>query len=266
MTAPTSPYLPESPSAADAGTALALFPEDNQDDEEFANLMRERTKQRKEREDAALAHLRVQVRRLEAALAAETKRRVQAVAEVKKEAQAAIDQVSSQWKESLEKEGTEADERLSLLDERISILEKRWEEDVIGLETAITTKATVWKSALEDVQNQAEAERKSRLQREGRLMQRIQEVSDEYQEKWKEERRDRTADLTSLTERVHVQEGTRDSQVKGLEARIQEALKDLDAALKQEISERQVQDESIVGALNKYTAQVQTSLSFVSGV
>ena len=253
MTAPASP-------------PTALTVPDDGDDQAFANLMRERTKQRKEREDQALAHLRVQVRRLEAALAAETKRRVAAVAALQQEAQTAIAQVAEQYQTALAQEGQVANERYLKLEQRVEALEKRWESDVVQVESAIQTKATVWKAALDDVQAQAETERKARLQREGRLMQRIEQVAEDYQEKWKTERHDRVSEMTTLTERVRVQEEARENQVRGLESRIQEALKELDTALQQEIVERQAHDQELVTALNNYTATVQSSLTFVSGV
>jgi len=269
MTAPSTPS-PFSPSGStistpnEASSALSIL-QDPKNDEEFAHLMRERTKQRKEREDAALAHLRVQVSNLEAALAAETKRRVQAVADVKAEARAAVESVTAQWKASLQKEGTEANQRLAVLEERIQKLEDRWESDVSTIEKVVATKSTAWKSALDEVQSKAESERKARLQREGRMMQRIQELSDQYEEQWKVERRDRTAAVHALTQRVEIQEGERAAQVKGLQGRIQTALAELESALNEETRERKAQDEELVSVLNRYTAQVQTSLSYVSG-
>jgi hypothetical protein len=256
LTTPTTPDL-----------ALALFPDAAQkDDQDFRDLMRERTKQRKEREDAQLANLRVQVRRLEAALGAETKRRVQAVAAAQAQAQQAVEQVAQQWKASLEKEGNETNARVAMLEERLDLLEQRWEKDVQDVGTAITTRSLTWKAALEDLKAQADAERKSRLQREGRLLQRIQDVSEQYQEQWKEERHTRVSELSNLTERVHIQEDARGAQVTKLETSIEEALLELNSALLKEMKERESQDEELVTVLNTYTANVQQSLSFVSGV
>lgn len=244
-------------------TGLIVVPHN---DEEFAALLRERTKQRKEREDAALAELRVHVRRLEAALTAETKRRVAAVSELQTQAKHAVDTVLVQWKESLGRESAETQERLNVLEQRLVALEERWERDVKALDGTIANKAKAWKTSLEELQSQAETERKARLQREGKILQRIQELSEQYQEQWKEERHARVAELSALTGRVHIQEDARDAQVKKLEERIHVALEGLNVALRQESTERQERDDEIVDALNKYTAQVQTSLSFVSGV
>lgn len=238
----------------------------NHDDQNFSSVLRERMKQRKEREDAAVAHLRVQVKRLEAALTAETKRRVQAVKEVQEQAKEAVNQVTALWRESLEKEGTEVNQRLASLEDRINHLENRWKGDVSAIEKNIDNKATQWKSALEELQTQAEMERKARMRREERIMQQINEVSEKYEKSWKEERHLRVTELSKLTERVKTQEDIRDAQVKGLEERIQEALDDLNNALETEANERQTQDTEIVTALNKYTEQVQSSLSFVSGI
>ncbi|GAX13180.1 hypothetical protein FisN_17Hh110 [Fistulifera solaris] len=223
-------------------------------------------KQRKEKEDAAVAHLRVQVKHLEAALTAETKRRVQAVKEVQEQAKAAVSQVTALWKESVEKEGTEMNRRLASLEERIAELEEHWKRDVSSIENNIDSKAKQWESALGELQAQAETERKSRSRREEQIMQQINDVSEKYEKSWKEERHHRVSEVGKLTERVKTQEDVRDAQVKRLEGRIQKALDDLNNALEVEVNERQTRDTEIVTALNKYTEQVQTSLSFVSGI
>ena len=236
------------------------------DDQNFSNVLRERMKQRKEKEDAALAQLRVQVKHLEAALTAETKRRVQAVKEVQEQAKEAVNQVTTLWKESVTKEGTEMNRRLASLEDRITELEDRWRGDVSSIEKNIDSKATHWECALGELQAQAETERKSRLRREEQIMQQINEVSEKYEKSWKEERHHRVSEVSKLTERVKTQEDIRDAQVKGLEGRIQKALDDLNDALAVEVSERQTRDTEIVTALNKYTEQVQSSLSFVSSI
>jgi chromosome segregation ATPase len=236
------------------------------DDQNFSNVLKERMKQRKEKEDAALAHLRVQVKHLEAALTAETKRRVQAVKEVQEQAKEAVSQVTALWKESVEKEGTEMNRRLASLEERIADLEEHWKRDVTSIEKNIDSKAKQWESALGELQAQAETERKSRSRREEQIIQQINDVSEKYEKCWKEERHYRVSEVSKLTERVKTQEDVRDAQVKGLEGRIQKALDDLNNALEVEVNERQTRDTEIVTALNKYTEQVQTSLSFVSGI
>jgi hypothetical protein len=236
------------------------------DDQNFSNVLKERMKQRKEKEDAAVAHLRVQVKHLEAALTAETKRRVQAVKEVQEQAKAAVSQVTALWKESVEKEGTEMNRRLASLEERIAELEEHWKRDVSSIENNIDSKAKQWESALGELQAQAETERKSRSRREEQIMQQINDVSEKYEKSWKEERHHRVSEVGKLTERVKTQEDVRDAQVKRLEGRIQKALDDLNNALEVEVNERQTRDTEIVTALNKYTEQVQTSLSFVSGI
>ena len=111
-----------------------------------------------------------------------------------------------------------------------------------------------------------EADMKVRLQREEQLLQQVDDLSEQYQERWKKERGERKADLRELTERVQVQEDVRDAQVQALEKRFKEALDDVKMQLQVEVKEREEQDHAIVRALNKYTAKVQSSLSFVSGV
>ena len=240
--------------------------DNNNDDDDFAQQMRERTKQRKEREDATLAHLRVQVRRLEAALTAETKRRVAAVAAAQTAAATAVQQVSDEWKNIVSQEQTQTAERLLLLEQRIAQLEVAWQQDVRKLHGRIQTSAESCDSKLTALQDETQISTQARLQREEELLQQINDLSAQYQERWKQERAERKTVVQELTERVQLQEQVRDGQVQALEKQFQEALDQVKTDLQVETAEREEQDQAIVAALNKYTAQVQSSLSFVSGV
>ena len=238
----------------------------NDDDDEFAQEMRQRTQQRKERQDAALAHLRVQVRRLEAALTAETKRRVQAVAAVQKQAADAVQEVSEQWKQVYQQEQTASQERLDILQKKVVDLEHQWQTDVQRLQGQIDSSAEHSQKTLSEVKEQMEKVESARVARQEQLIQQLDSLSEKYNAQWKTERQDRVESLHALTQRVQLQEDVRDAQVSALEGRFQEALQDLSEEVQQEAAQRQEQDQAIVAAFNKYTAQVQSSLSFVSGV
>ena len=267
----TGPTYSNDPSTADdsvfAPTVVDVDDnDDDDDDDDFARQMRERTKQRREREDAALAHLRVQVRHLEAALTAETKRRVAAVAAASEAAAEAVQQVAEEWQKTVVSEQNETGRRLQLLEERVEKLEHVWQRDVRQLHGKIETSAESCNAKLDVLEEKMEADMKVRLQREEQLLQQVDDLSEQYQERWKKERGERKADLRELTERVQVQEDVRDAQVQALEKRFKEALDDVKMQLQVEVKEREEQDHAIVRALNKYTAKVQSSLSFVSGV
>ena len=144
----TGPTYSNDPSTADdsvfAPTVVDVDDnDDDDDDDDFARQMRERTKQRREREDAALAHLRVQVRHLEAALTAETKRRVAAVAAASEAAAEAVQQVAEEWQKTVVSEQNETGRRLQLLEERVEKLEHVWQRDVRQLHGKIENKRRV---------------------------------------------------------------------------------------------------------------------------
>jgi hypothetical protein len=238
----------------------------NKDNDEFAQMMRDRTKQKREKQDTALAHLRVQVRHLEAALAAETRRRCQAVATVQAAAAAAVATVADQWKLQYQDDQAETNQRMNVLEARIQELERQWQGDVRRMQSVVHSSAEQCQTTLASLQEQMDVDNKTRLQREGQVMQQLHDLGDEYASRWKTERQDRVQALHELTQRVELQENVRDAQVDALARRFQEALEDLSSALEVERQERSVEDMALVAAQNRFTAKVQSSLTFMADI
>ena len=79
---------------------------------------------RKEREDYHIAHIKVQMGRLEDALAAETKRRVDATTALDELARTQVHKMEERVREQLEEENEMLQARLTALEERVRILEE----------------------------------------------------------------------------------------------------------------------------------------------
>jgi len=236
------------------------------DDSSFEEIMRNATQQRRQREDAQIGELRVTVRRLEAALTAETKRRLAAVKALQDTTQQELKELEKRLVQQLRQEQEDMDERFNKLESRIAKLEDRFETDVVTIHHDVDAKAQEIEANLQELQSTADQERQNRLQREGRLLQQLDEISTIYENRWKSERQDRISSLQILKDRVDQQDSQMTHQVSSYESRLQQELALLQQELQQESTERQVQDEQIVAALNRYTQQLQKSLSIVSGV
>ena len=255
---------PTTPEKNDKSDALVHYNDSTFQD--FEDLMRNATQQRRQREDAQVGELRVTVRRLEAALAAETKRRMAAVQKLRESCKEELKQLEERVVQQLQQDQQSTDERLSKLEQRISKLEDRFETDVVTLHKDIDSKTQAIEDHLQELKLDAEQERQNRLQREGRLLQQLTEISTIYEDRWKSERQDCISTLQLVKDRVEQQDSQLTHQVSNYERKLQQELQLLQQELQQESDERQMQDEQIVAALNRYTQQLQKSLSIVSGV
>jgi tRNA U34 5-carboxymethylaminomethyl modifying GTPase MnmE/TrmE len=107
-------------------------------------------------------------------------------------------------------------------------------------------------------------ERKARLKREGSLLQQIESHANEFEDRWETERVDRLERIARLEEQVNRQEAQRTQEQESFQRKVQEGLEALRQELEDEVQEREKEDEEIVSALNRYTQQLQQSLSILS--
>lgn len=206
----------------------------------------------------------MQIGRLEDALAAETKRRVDATTALDELARTQIFDMEQRLRQQLQEEHRGLQVRLDALDDRLEALEQKWNTDSNDQIELVRGKAGDLNKSLQSIQEQQDAERKARLKREGNLLQQVELHAKEFQERWNEERTDRIQKLGELQDRIVRHEARFTMEQKLYEERIEAELTLLKEELTQEVKERQTQDEEIVAALNRYTQQLQQSLAILS--
>jgi hypothetical protein len=219
---------------------------------------------RREKEEYHMAALKVQMVRLEDALAAETKRRVDATTRLDELARTQIYEMEQRLRKQLEEDHQEVKERLDTLEERLCALEQKWMKDSGDQMEIVQNKAADLGKELQIIQEQQAAERKARLKREGSLLQQVEQHAKEFEERWNEERNDRIQRISEVEDKVIRHEARLAMEQKKFEERVEAELKSLKQELAEEVEERQAQDEEIVAALNRYTQQLQHSLSILS--
>lgn len=232
-------------------------------DSDFEEVMRQRTKMRREREDTAVAELRIQVSRLEAALAGESRRRVAAVQALKQECTSQLRATEERLLVKIAEDRKVSEARLLATESRLAALEAQWQTDIQRTEQDLDQQAGQLKGSIEKLREKQEQERASRLDREGRLLQQMEALSLKYEEQWKTERQERLDACAMLTGRMDDQDRQRDELVHEYTDRLRGELNALQNDLQQETVDRLYQDEEIVGALNRYTSQLQKSLSYI---
>jgi len=247
-----------------AGTPGTPFVEIVDEDEKFEDIVRQRNRVRKEREDYHIAHIKVQMGRLEYALAAETKRRVDATTALDELARTQVHEMEERVREQLQEENEKLQSRLTALEERVRRLEENWAIDANRQIDIVNSKASDIGKAIARIQEDQDMERKSRLKREGILLRQVEEHAKETEERWNAERKDRVERLKELEDSILRNEARLALEQRRYEDRLDKELTLLKEELSVEIEERQTQDEQIVAALNRYTQQLQHSLSILS--
>lgn len=202
--------------------------------------------------------------RLEDALAAETKRRVDATTALDELARTQVHEMEQRIREQLKGENEMLQARLTALEERVSTLEENWVADANRQIEVVEARAGELSKSIAQIRDDQNMERKARLKREGILLRQVEEHAKDAEDSWKSERKDRTKRLKELEEQIIRNEARLALEQKRYEDRIEEELASLRDELMAETVEREHQDEIIVAALNRYTKQLQHSLSILS--
>eukprot|EP00980_Cylindrotheca_fusiformis_P007392 scaffold1525_cov142-Cylindrotheca_fusiformis.AAC.192 len=261
ISSPSRSGLPSSPAGGETLDAILAL---SADGTSFEEIMKERNRIRKEREEYNVAELRVQILRLEDALAAETKRRVDATTALDGQAREQIYEMEQRLRAQMVEDNERLESRLEKLEGRLEDLEERWEKDSASQLEAISRKSQDFETALKQLQLEQDTERKARLRREGTLLQQVENHATEFEERWKMERNERENRIGHLENSLNQQMAKRMQDEKIFQQQVQAELEGLQRDLEEESMERKAQDEEIVEALNRYTKQLQESLSILS--
>uniref|UniRef100_A0A7S3P3X7 Uncharacterized protein n=1 Tax=Amphora coffeiformis TaxID=265554 RepID=A0A7S3P3X7_9STRA len=226
---------------------------------DFAAMLKERSRQRKDREDAAVASLRVQVQRLEAALQAETKRRVAVTQQLKQTAQGEWERIEENLQKQYRDLAEQSDSRWVSLEDRLSLLEDKWKQDVLTSEKSIAETAKTIESRLEDIELQAQQDKESRQALNDRLTNQIREISEMFDRKWNDEAEAREKAVGELREKWEATH--HDTSERNVTDRLEQEVEQLRVALVQERMEREQHDDGLLQNLQAYSDHLEESLA-----
>mmetsp|Transcript_11621 Transcript_11621/g.21731 ORF Transcript_11621/g.21731 Transcript_11621/m.21731 type:complete len:274 (-) Transcript_11621:418-1239(-) len=232
-------------------------------DGSFESIMKARAQKRKEKDEHCVAELRVAMNNMDRSLTQEIKRRVEGNKALENKAREEITAMEKRLQLVLENRVQSFQHSLSLLESKVQELNDRLEEEKMNIPQDIEKKGKELKEILLEIQNDFSVERRDRLAREGRLMKQLNDHHQYISERWQQETEERTRDATELKNRLEHHESNRANADQEFEALITSELKALKDSLQQETMERKVEDDEIVEALNRYTANLQKSLSML---
>jgi chromosome segregation ATPase len=225
--------------------------------------MKARAQKRKEKDEHCIAELRVAMNNMDRSLAQEIKRRVEGNKALEMKAREEIAAMEKRLMLVLDDRVQSFRHNLNLLEEKVRELNERLEEEKRNIPHDIEQKGKELKEMLQEVQNEFSVERRDRLAREGKLMKQLNDHHQHISERWRQETEERTRDAEELKSRLEHHENNRANADEEFESLITSELKALKDALEQETMERKVEDDEIVEALNRYTANLQKSLSML---
>jgi hypothetical protein len=232
----------------------------------FTDIVKARTRQRREKEDSAIATIRVQTKRLEAALTAEIKRRADAIQQFHQKANSEIKRVEETLQQQISHDRAVTEERLNLLEERLALLECKWQSDVNKTQQDFIRTAHQLQDQVVELKEQSQHERQARLEREASLNQQIAQLNNEYKELWQTERQERFAAVEKLTEKSVTDDMNRVEKERSLEQQIRQELNKLQREIQEEKETREKAVNEFSTVLHRYMENVQTNLMYMSAV
>lgn len=225
--------------------------------------MKARAQKRKEKDEHCVAELRVGMNSMDRSLTQEIKRRIEGNKVLENKAKEEIAQMEARMTQMLENKVEAFQSRLVMLEEKVSELNERLEEEQNKIPKDIEQKGRELKDLLLTFQNEFSVERRDRLTREGKIMKQLTDHAHELTQQWTDERSEREQDAMELKTRLEHHENNRAEADHDFETLISSELKSLRVDLTKECMERKVEDDEIVEALNRYTANLQKSLSML---
>ncbi|KAL9188656.1 hypothetical protein ACHAXT_007034 [Thalassiosira profunda] len=230
----------------------------------FEEMMKERSKMRKEKEEHSLAQVTIQLAAAERALTMETQRRIESTHAIQKSCAQKIQEMERSFDRILNERSLRMEERLVSVQQKVEELTARFEEEKEAVPRDMETRGKELKDILETFQKELTEERSDRLNREGRILKQMDDHSSAIFGAIEKETTEREQIALGLQTRIEDNERLRSQSEQDLQSRIRDEMTELQGLLDREREERKQGDDEIILALDSYTKQLQGSLTVIS--
>ncbi|CAM9476945.1 unnamed protein product [Ectocarpus sp. 6 AP-2014] len=230
----------------------------------FDSDMKTGTRVRRENDEHRIAQLTAELTRLEKTLNQEIKRRVEMNKSVQVWGESEVEKMSEQLQSMVIARSDSIAGRLDDIVGKIDALEDKFDVEMAKIPVDIKQRGEELHKMLTDFESKFEAERMSRLEREGRILKQLADHEQEVATDFETERTSRENTYADL--RRILDENVR-SRMKGdekFQSFVREELADLKNAVSLERQTRERDDGEIVDALNRYTSKLQSSLKIIN--
>jgi len=219
---------------------------------------------RKEKEEHSLAQVTIQLTAAERALTMETQRRIQSTHAVQKSCTQKIQEMERNFERILNERSLRMEERLVSVQQKVEELTNRFEVEKESVPKDMDERGKELKDMLNTFQRELSEERSDRLNREGRILKQMEDNSSTIFGAIENETNQREEIVYGLQSRIEENERQRTQNEQELQSKLQTEMDELKGMIDREEKERQLGDEEIVNALERYTQQLQSSLSVIS--
>ena len=219
---------------------------------------------RKEKEEHSLAQVTIQLTAAERALTMETQRRIQSTHTIQKSCTQKIQEMERNFERILNERSLRMEERLVSVQQKVEELTNRFEVEKESVPKDMNERGNELKEMLNTFQRELSEERTDRLNREGRILKQMEDNSSTIFGAIELETNKREEIVYGLQSRIEENERQRTQNEQELQSKLQTEMDELKGMIDREEKERQLGDEEIVNALERYTQQLQSSLSVIS--
>jgi len=177
-----------------------------------------------------------------------------------------VQELQHNFQHALDERTAKIQSHLSQLEDKMKDMNLRLEEEKQNIPKDIERKGRDLKEMLESFQEEYVIEKKDRIHREGRILKQMHDYESHVQEELDQVQKDRDEIVLELREMLEKSESGRKEAEKNFQQLITKELETLRKEVQKEIKERKLEDDEIVEALNRYTRNLQASLSVISSV
>eukprot|EP00562_Extubocellulus_spinifer_P012217 CAMPEP_0178544762 /NCGR_PEP_ID=MMETSP0697-20121206/3287_1 /TAXON_ID=265572 /ORGANISM="Extubocellulus spinifer, Strain CCMP396" /LENGTH=351 /DNA_ID=CAMNT_0020177295 /DNA_START=86 /DNA_END=1141 /DNA_ORIENTATION=+ len=230
-------------------------------DGSFEEMMKERARIRKEKDENSLTHLRTELTTMDRALSTEIKRRIELSRSVQHACTSRIDQMENRLGGIIDNRTDLIEKRLVALEEKVEDLNVRLQQEVDTIPRDIERRGKELGDLLSKLQDDIALERRDRLGREGRLVKQVDDHRKFIEELMAEEKDAREKSCAEIKNEIAAIGSTKAREGETFEQMIQREMQELRLTMAREVQERRMEDDEIVAALNRYTEHLQDTLA-----
>jgi len=232
--------------------------------DKFESVMKQGTRQRRERDEHRLAQLKEEVTRVERAAEAETKRRVEMGRALQDWAARETKAVEDRLTMALAAQKARLEEQVAATRRRLDELEVSFAADRDRVLAEVERRNTDLAAKLEAFHEVFEAERAERRRREAAIEARIAGAEHDSEEAFAAERARREQAHAKVKERLDHAVSTRARADEKLRVWAEGELADVRTSFAAEVRQREAEDDAILAALTRYTQKLQASLHIIN--
>lgn len=232
--------------------------------DDFEGVMKEGTRQRREKDEHRLAQLKNEMGTLEKTMSSEIKRRLEMSKSFQSWCESQIAAFQDRMEVNLRKRNVELQANIDKLNARVDALEEKFEEDKLRMMQEIEERNARLTKQLNEFQAIFDAEVKSRLEREAKIAADLAEAEAETKVNFETERTHRETVYQGLKTKLDDAIRSRTKGDEKFQAFVAEEIASIKNAIRKEQDIREQEDDEIVDTLNRYTQKLQASLQIIN--